>query len=587
MTTKNLLEIENLNISFPMRQGQFDAVKNVSLTVKPGEVLGVVGESGSGKSLTARAIMNLLPKNAISSGSVVFNGTNGPVSVLDHSPQSNVMRELRGGQIGMIFQEPMTALSPVHSIGRQVMRTLTLHTDLRKNALTDRAVELMDLVGLPDPRGMLEKFPHQLSGGMRQRAMIAMALSCNPSLLLADEPTTALDVTTEAQILDLIRELQEQFNMGVLFITHNFGVVAELADRVTVMFRGDVVEEGGVDQIFYEPKADYTQKLLSLIPRLPEAAMADMRQDSVPAAPAEASMPDQSADTDMAEDVMVQVDNLQMHFPLNPDWLGRPRSILKAVDDVSFVIRKGETFGLVGESGSGKSTVARAVLRAYEPTGGSVRFRKPDGTIEQMVGMDTQPLRQMRRHMQMVFQDPYSSLNSRMTVEQIIGEPMVNQGETNRSVIQDRAAELLTQVGLSPDMLLRYPHAFSGGQRQRIGIARALVTRPSFVVLDESVSALDVSVAAQTINLLKDLQETLGLTYLFITHDLSMVANFADRIGVMQKGKLVETGDTDAFFANPQQAYSQRLLRAVPIPDPKRARALRALHKAQADEVVA
>jgi ABC-type oligopeptide transport system ATPase subunit len=297
--------------------------------------------------------------------------------------------------------------------------------------------------------------------------------------------------------------------------------------------------------------------------------------------PSVVAPPSQAADSPLAEDVAVQVDALSMEFHTKTDWLGRPKETLKAVDGVSFCIRQGETFGLVGESGSGKSTVARCLLRAYAPTGGSVRFRDPDGVVHQLVDMPRKPLREMRRHMQMVFQDPYSSLNARMTVEQIIGEPMVNQGETNRRVIQERAAALLVQVGLSPDMLTRYPHAFSGGQRQRIGIARALVLNPSFVVLDESVSALDVSVAAQTINLLKQLQADLGLTYLFITHDLSMVANFADRIGVMQRGKLIETGDTSAFFAAPQQEYSRRLLRSVPIPDPRRARALRALHQRQ------
>ncbi len=564
-----LLSIEGLNISFPLPEGQFDAVKNLNLTVQPGEVLGVVGESGSGKSLTARAIMQLLPKNAACSGTVRFNGTDGPQVLSSLAPNGPEMRKVRGGQIGMIFQEPMTALSPVHSIGAQVMRTLMLHTDLRKRALADRAAELLDLVGLPNPRQTLRDYPHQLSGGMRQRAMIAMALSCDPALLLADEPTTALDVTTEAQILDLIRDLQDRLGMGVLFITHNFGVVAELADRVTVMYRGELVETGSVDQIFYEPAAPYTRKLLSLIPRLPEYAMADNRETTV-------AQPKVQAVENAAEPV-VEVEDLHLHFPLSHDWRGRPKTVLKAVDGVSFVIRKGETFGLVGESGSGKSTVARSILRAYAPTQGSVKFRDPEGEVHQMVGMAKDRLRTMRKHMQMVFQDPYSSLNARMTVEQIVGEPMVNQGETDRRKIVERAAHLLEQVGLSPDMLSRYPHAFSGGQRQRIGIARALVLNPSFVVLDESVSALDVSVAAQTIDLLKRLQKELGLTYLFITHDLSMVANFADRIGVMQTGKLVETGETDAFFANPKDPYSQRLLRAVPIPDPVRARALRAL----------
>ncbi len=571
---ENLLEIENLDVKFEMRDHTVHAVQGIDLTIKPGEVVGVVGESGSGKSLTARAILNLMPRSAQTSGSVLFNGRNGPVSVLDHGRESRVMRELRGGQIGMIFQEPMTALSPVHSIGQQVMKTLTLHTDLRKAALEDRAAELMDLVQLPDPRGMLKKYPHQLSGGMRQRAMIAMALSCNPSLLLADEPTTALDVTTEATILNLIRELQEKFNMGVMFITHNFGVVAELADRVTVMNHGIIEETGDIDQIFYDPKAAYTRKLMSLIPRLPEYAMADNVEAMVPAQPKEASR-------EQAE-VVLKVENLKMHFPTKKDWRGRTVEELKAVDDVSFDIRRGETFGLVGESGSGKSTVARAVLRAYQPTGGSVQFKAPDDKFHELTELQGDSLRKMRAHMQMVFQDPYSSLNPRMTVEQLIGEPLVNQGETNGALIRDRAAMLLERVGLNADMLSRYPHAFSGGQRQRIGIARALVTNPSFVVLDESVSALDVSIAAQTIDLLRELQETLKLTYLFITHDLSMISNFAGRIGVMQKGKLVEAGSTVTFFANPREAYSRRLLNAVPIPDPRRARALREAREQQA-----
>ncbi|SMX26432.1 Glutathione import ATP-binding protein GsiA [Pelagimonas phthalicica] len=571
---ENLLEIENLKVSFQMRNFTLDAVKGIDLSIKPGEVVGVVGESGSGKSLTARAILNLMPRTAQTAGSVKFKGRDGVVSVLDHGRESRTMRELRGGQIGMIFQEPMTALSPVHSIGQQVMKTLTLHTDQRKKALEDRAAELMDLVQLPDPRGMLKKYPHQLSGGMRQRAMIAMALSCNPSLLLADEPTTALDVTTEAQILNLIRGLQEQFNMGVMFITHNFGVVAELADRVTVMNHGIVEETGTIDEIFYEPKAAYTQKLLSLIPRLPEYAMAD-NVEAIPAQPAAFS---KKAD----EDVVLKVENLKMYFPTQKDWRGRVTEQLKAVDDVSFTIRRGETFGLVGESGSGKSTVARAILRAYQPTAGTVSFQAPDGNFHELTELQGDRLRRMRAHMQMVFQDPYSSLNPRMTVEQLIGEPMVNQGETNQKLIREKAAALLHQVGLKPDMLSRYPHAFSGGQRQRIGIARALVTNPSFVVLDESVSALDVSIAAQTIDLLRELQETLKLTYLFITHDLSMIANFADNIGVMQKGKLVEAGDTVSFFANPREAYSRRLLNAVPIPDPRRARRLQARREKEA-----
>ncbi len=574
---ENILEIEDLNVRFQMRSHAVHAVKDIGLEIKPGEVLGVVGESGSGKSLTARAILNLMPRGAETTGSVRFKGRNGEVSILDQGRESRTMREIRGGQIGMIFQEPMSALSPVHSIGQQITKTLTLHTDLKKKERTDRAVELVDLVGLPEPRQMLNKYPHQLSGGMRQRAMIAMALSCNPSLLLADEPTTALDVTTEAQILDLIRELQERFNMAVIFITHNFGVVAELSDRVLVMNQGEMIETGGVDNIFYEPRKPYTKRLLSLIPQLPDYAMADVRPK--PESSVEPPPPQNDDIPPEADDIVLRVDGLKKHFPIDTDWLGRITNTLKAVDDVSFTIRRGETFALVGESGSGKSTVARTLLRAYEPSGGSAMFRTPDGALHDLASVGRDTLHKLRAHMQMVFQDPYSSLNPRMTVEQLISEPLVNQGERSRSKMRERAADLLVKVGLKTDMLMRFPHAFSGGQRQRIGIARALVTNPSFLVLDESVSALDVSIAAQTLELLKELQTSLGLTYLFITHDLSVVANFADKVGVMKRGKLVEMADTEGFFRNPRHSYSQTLLNAVPIPDPKRARAHRAVRE--------
>lgn len=575
---QNILEIEDLHVRFQIRKHEVHAVKGISLEIKPGEVLGVVGESGSGKSLTARAILNLMPRGADTTGQVRFKGSQGEVSILDQGGASRIMRTIRGGQIGMIFQEPMTALSPVHSIGEQVSRTLTLHTDLRKKAIGTRAAELMDLVGLPAPYEMLKKYPHQLSGGMRQRVMIAMALSCNPSLLLADEPTTALDVTTEAQILDLIRDLQERFNMAVMFITHNFGVVAEMADRVMVMNQGERVETGDVDQIFYQSSHPYTKRLLSLIPQLPDYAMADARP--VAKGDEEPPLPQEDKTSSLADDVVLKVEDLQKHFPIAIDWRGRPKTVLKSVDNVSFTIKRGETFALVGESGSGKSTVARTVLRAYLPTGGSARFRTPDGAVHELVSLGKDKLHDLRAHMQMVFQDPYSSLNPRMTVEQLITEPLVNQGETDKAMMRDRAADILRKVNLKPDMLSRFPHAFSGGQRQRIGIARALVTNPGFVVLDESVSALDVSIAAQTLDLLKNLQEELGLTYLFITHDLSVVANFSDKVGVMKRGQIVEMGETEAFFRNPRHPYSQNLLNAVPIPDPRRARALRARREA-------
>lgn len=554
---ENIVEIEDLRIEFHLRDGIVNAVNGVTLAVKPGEVLGVVGESGSGKSLSARAIMNLLPRTAkVTSGRVCVQRKDGSVlDVLKQGRESRAMREIRGGQVGMVFQEPMSALSPMHSIGRQITTTLSLHTDLSRTAQRDRALELLDLVLLPDPRAMLDKYPHQLSGGMRQRAMIAMALSCNPALLLADEPTTALDVTTEAQILELIRGLQEKFRMGVIFITHNFGVVAELADRVAVMRNGEVVEEAGLEEVFYAPRHAYTRRLLSLIPRLPKAG----------AAPPKPEPP-------LSQEPVIDLRGLTKDFTVSKDWLGRPRDKLRAVDDVSFQIDRGETFGLLGESGSGKSTVARCILGAYAPTEGSIHFRDRDNRKHVLTELRGERLRRLRQHFQMVFQDPYSSLNPRMTVEQLIGEPLVNQGETDARLIRSRAAELLEQVGLSTAMLSRYPHAFSGGQRQRVSIARALCTNPSLVVLDESVSALDVSIAAQIIDLLRDLQARLKLTYLFITHDLSMIANFANRIGVMRRGRMVEISETQRFFSEPRHPYSEALLHAVPIPDPRLAR---------------
>jgi len=441
---ENIVEIDDLRIEFHLRDGVVNAVNGVSMAVKPGEVLGVVGESGSGKSLSARAVMNLLPRAAkVTHGTVRVRRKDGSVlSVLEQGRESQAMREIRGGQVGMIFQEPMTALSPMHSIGQQVMTTLSLHTDLSKAGQRDRAQELLDLVLLPNPREMLDKYPHQLSGGMRQRAMIAMALSCNPALLLADEPTTALDVTTEAQILELIRDLQERFEMGVIFITHNFGVVAELADRLTAMKSGEVVEQGGLERVFYEPQHPYTQRLLSLIPRLPDPSNITLKPEKP-----------------LSKEPVIEVRDLSMEFPTKSNWLGKPIETLRAVDGVSFQIDRGETFGVVGESGSGKSTVARCIMGAYQPTAGSIQFRDRDNTTHDLINTRGEALRTLRNHFQMVFQEPYSSLNPRMTVEQLIGEPLINHGETNSKLIRDRAAELLEKVGLSTAMLSRYPHA--------------------------------------------------------------------------------------------------------------------------------
>ncbi|WP_411034963.1 dipeptide ABC transporter ATP-binding protein [Shinella sp. BYT-45] len=553
--SRPVLSVEDLTTSFKTAEGWRAVIRNINLTVNAGETVAIVGESGSGKSVTALSAMRLLPPGrARCEGRILLEGRD----LLKASDAE--MRMVRGGVIGMIFQEPMTSLNPVFTIGNQIAEALVLHRDLSWKAAEAEALRLMERVRIPAARSRLHEYPHKFSGGMRQRVMIAMALACRPKLLIADEPTTALDVTVQAEILHLLRDLQREENMGVLFITHDMGVVAEVADRTVVMFRGDVVETGTTPEIFAAPKAAYTKALLASIPRL--GTMGDTpvprRFPDVDAATGEAA--EGRIMEPVAEGVkpILSVDGLSVRFAL-------PHGQIHAVEDVSFDLRPGETLSLVGESGCGKSTTGRAIMRLVDPSAGSVVI---DGQDVTRAGSGA--LRAMRRTSQMIFQDPFASLNPRITIGSAIAEPMVAHGLMGRRQAKERVAELLEQVGLPAEMAARYPHEFSGGQRQRISIARALALKPQFIVADEAVSALDVSVKAQVSNLLLDLQEKHRLAYLFISHDMAVVERVSHRVAVMFLGEIVEIGPRAAIFGNPQHPYTRRLISAVPIPDPAR-----------------
>ncbi len=580
-----LLSVVQLRTEFRTDEGVVKAVDDISFEIAPGETLGLVGESGSGKSVTSLTIMRLLPEASarVAQGSVSFLGRNLATAT------SREMNQLRGKDLTMIFQEPMTSLNPVFRVGDQVAESLILHEGLSNADARKRTVELFREVGIPDPDTRYDSYPHEMSGGQKQRVMIAMALACNPRLLIADEPTTALDVTIQAQILELLRSLRDRRGMSVLFITHDLGVIAEIADKVAVMYRGKLVEYGGVLDVFADPKHPYTRGLLACRPRLdtPYAilptvqdfmtsrveageiviepkVMTDERLAQITAKGREKQISPQG-------EPMLSVARLSVHFEQRGSWLGA-KKVLKAVDEVSFQVWPGQTLGLVGESGCGKTTTGRAILRLIEPTSGDVRF---DGVDVRALGAE--PLRKLRRHIQIIFQDPYSSLNPRMSVGDAITEPMQVHGlGANPAERRERAAALLTEVGLQPDHLRRYPHEFSGGQRQRICIARALSVEPKFIVCDESVSALDVSVQAQVLNLLKELQTRRNLTYIFISHDLAVVKFMSDTMAVMQAGRIVEMGAADAIYTNPQQDYTRRLIAAIPRDDLDHIRALRA-----------
>ncbi|MFP4334053.1 MAG: ABC transporter ATP-binding protein, partial [Wenzhouxiangella sp.] len=559
--TSALVRIDGLTVDFQTEDGRVRAVENLSFDIPRGGTVGLVGESGSGKSVTAMTIMRLIPTppGEISAGTIDFDG----MDLLKLSERQ--MRRIRGKRIGMIFQEPMTSLNPVYRIGEQVAEVLRQHEGLSRRAARDRTLELLDQVGLPRPKQLIDSYPHQLSGGQKQRVMIAQAMSCEPDLLIADEPTTALDVTIQKQVLDLMGELQARYGMSLLFITHDLGVIAEVASRVVVMYRSHKVEEGETADLFRGAEHPYTRGLIACRPQLDAnparlLTVADfMTPDGDRLEVTEARLAPQvkRAPAELDRDpVLLEVRDLRTHYPVTGGLFGKVINHVRAVDGVSMSIRRGQTFGLVGESGCGKTTLGRSLLRLTEPTDGQVIFAGQDVTKADAVA-----LRALRKRMQIIFQDPYSSLNPRMTVADILLEALREvRPKASRAEHRDAAGELLARVGLPPSHLGRYPHEFSGGQRQRIGIARALAVEPEFLVCDESVSALDVSVQAQILNLLLDLQDDFGLTYLFISHDLSVVNFIADYVGVMNQGRLVEYGTAEQIYTAPQQDYTRQLL---------------------------
>ncbi|MDE0582487.1 ABC transporter ATP-binding protein [Planococcus sp. A6] len=537
---EKILEVSDLHVAFQTNDREVDAVRGISFDLVKGETLGIVGESGSGKSVTARSIMRLLPSPPayIKQGTVTFLGEN-----LAHKTEKE-MEAVRGRDIGMIFQDPMTSLNPTLSIGQQIAESLIKHQNMSPAEAEKQAVEILKLVGIRGGNTRFHQYPHEFSGGMRQRVMIAIAIACEPTLLIADEPTTALDVTIQAQILNLMRDIQQRMGTSIILITHDLGVVAGMCDRVAVMKQGEIVETGTTEEIFANPKHPYTQKLLNALPHLDEKKK-PKRQPLQPVA--------------NPNEPLLEVKALKQHFDM-----GKGNTV-KAVDDISFFIRPGETLGLVGESGSGKSTTGRAILRLHEPTDGQVLYEGMS-----VNRLSKKEMKTMRRHMQMIFQDPYSSLNPRMKVLDIIGQALdLHKLSPNKTARKARVEELLELVGLDKSHAFRYPHEFSGGQRQRIGIARALAVKPKFIVCDEPLSALDVSIQAQIVELLEDLQQRFGLTYLFIAHDLSMVKHISDRVAVMYGGKIVELADSEELYSNPQHAYTKSLLSAIPIPDPE------------------
>lgn len=578
---KVLLQVSNLTTVFKNDERDFVAVNNISFSIGEGQTLGIVGESGSGKSVTSLSLMRLIaePPGRISSGSAVLLSKSGEaIDLLSLSPSQ--IRKYRGNEIAMIFQEPMTSLNPVFTCGDQVAEVIRLHKKVSKKQAKEETINLFKKVKLPRPEEMFDAYPHQISGGQKQRVMIAMAISCNPRILIADEPTTALDVTVQAAILDLLKELQEETGMGIVFITHDLGVISQIADQVLVMYKGNVVEEGKAADILKNPQHPYTKGLLACRPvnhvglqRLP--VIADFMKVNPDGGFAETGMKindllaslkaDPSINIKRKESLykktpLLSVKNLELQFVTKKNIFGKATQLVNAVDHVSFDVYPGETLGLVGESGCGKTTLGRSILRLIEPTSGEIEY---SGVM--IRDLDTKKLRALRKQMQLIFQDPYSSLNPRMTVGDAIMEPMqvhnLYENDLNR---KKKVKELLVKVGLLEEHFDRYPHQFSGGQRQRVCIARALSLNPEFIICDESVSALDVSVQAQVLNLLNQLKEEQGLTYIFISHDLSVVRYMSDRILVMNKGKIEELGDAEDVYNNPKSEYTKKLIAAIP-----------------------
>jgi peptide/nickel transport system ATP-binding protein len=553
-----VLSAENLSLDFDLRTGPLHAVRNVSFAIRRGRTFCLVGESGSGKSVTARSLMRIVDKpGRVISGRIVLNADGHKVDITALKPDSREVRIIRGARIGLIFQEPMSALSPFHTIGNQIGEVLQLHLKLDKAAARERSIDLLRQVEIPNPDKMVDRYSFEYSGGMRQRVCIAMALACNPDVLIADEPTTALDVTTQAEILDLIKRLQVSRGMAMLLITHDMGIVAEVADDVAVMNDGEIVEMGPVDQIFHAPQHPYTQRLLAATRRLEQKS--DRRADNPLAANAEP---------------ILSIRGLSKTFGGTKTMLGKRTHAVHAVDSVDLDLYPGENLGIVGESGSGKTTLGRLILRVAEPSAGSVIYRQADGKTVDVAKLDKAGLRKLHGDVRLVFQDPFASLNPRWTVRQIIGDPLYVRGLMHGRELEERVAELLRLVGLDPAMMDRYPHAFSGGQRQRIGIARALALDPRIIIADEATSALDVSIRSQILDLLLDIQKRLNLSFIFISHDISVVRYFCDRVAVMRQGRVVEVGPAEQICTDPQADYTKVLISAVPNPDPRNKRML-------------
>ena len=570
MPDNRVVQVDDLTVRFVGSERTVEAVRNLSFHVDRGETLAIVGESGSGKSVTSLALMRLVEHGGgrIAQGSMALRRRNGSVIDLAGSSQ-RVMRNVRGADMAMIFQEPMTSLNPVFTAGDQIAESIRQHQGKDAAAARAEALRMLEQVRIPEAKSVLDRYPHQLSGGMRQRVMIAMALACKPALLIADEPTTALDVTIQAQILQLIRQLQEEMHMGVVFITHDMGVVAEVADRVLVMYRGDKVEEGPSERVFASPQHRYTQALLSAVPKLGAMQGTDLParfpllQVDGQAVPEEAPVAPRASGE--KREPILSVRDLVTRFDLRGGIMSRVQRRVHAVERVSFDLYPGETLSLVGESGCGKSTTGRSLLRLVDSQGGEIRFGGRD-----IVRLKNNELQSLRRDIQFVFQDPFASLDPRVTVGFSIMEPLLVHGVAKGRDAERRVAELLERVGLPAEMAQRYPHEFSGGQRQRICIARALALNPKVVIADESVSALDVSIQAQIVNLLIDLQRDMGISFLFISHDMAVVERVSHRVAVMYLGQIVEIGPRRAIFENPQHPYTKKLMSAVPIADPAR-----------------
>ena len=584
---KPLLDVKDLRVDFKVHGGSIEAVRGVSFDVMPGSTVALVGESGSGKSVTAQSIMGILPRIAsIRSGQLLLTPTENSetIDIAQLDPASEAMRTVRGGAISMIFQEPMVSLSPLHTIGDQISEALFLHRDASPIEGMRLTEEMLKLVGFPDPARALNTYPFELSGGLRQRAMIALALICRPSLLIADEPTTALDVTIQAQILHLVRELQKELGMAVLLITHDLGVVANVAEEVVVMYHGEIMERGSSQDIFTNPEHPYLKALFKAVPHF------DMKKGErlVPVREIEHQLgphfqPEVNPEP-VKEKRHLEISNIVKTFSIRSEgWFSSSSNEVRAVDNVSLSILKGESMGLVGESGCGKTTLSKMIMRALSPDSGNICFYDGEKPID-VLALDDTEMFDFRKKMQIIFQDPFSSLNPRMTVFDIIREPLIIHNVGDEAYQIDLLKELMKLVGLDPRFLNRYPHSFSGGQRQRIGIARALALRPDVIICDEPVSALDVSIQAQILNLLKDLQSELNLTYLFVSHNLAVVDYIADRISVMCAGKLVEVAPRETLFENPVHPYTKALLQAVPFAELSRKLDFESIYKNKASD---